>query len=75
MKSTRAESWSGGRLISIDTLRGIAALAVVLYHAVGRTEGSAPQNFLKWPVVFIQSLSSFGYARSEERRVGKECRL
>lgn len=62
MKSTKTESWSGGRLISIDALRGIAALGVVLYHAVGRTEGSAPQNLLKWPVVFIQSLSSFGYA-------------
>src|SRR5215813_6976468 len=62
MKSVKADSWDGRRLISIDALRGIAALGVVLYHAVGRTEGSAPHNLFRWPVVIVQTLSSFGYA-------------
>jgi peptidoglycan/LPS O-acetylase OafA/YrhL len=61
MRPGNSGVWSGGRLTSIDALRGIAALGVVLYHAVGQAGNNAPQNLLKWPVVFIQSLSSFGY--------------
>jgi peptidoglycan/LPS O-acetylase OafA/YrhL len=61
MKLNNSEPWSGGRLTSIDALRGMAALGVVLYHAVGRAPEAVPQNLLKWPVVFLHSLSSFGY--------------
>jgi peptidoglycan/LPS O-acetylase OafA/YrhL len=50
-----------GRLQSIDALRGIAALGVVLYHAVSQTQNSIPHNFLHWPAKSIQFLTSFGY--------------
>lgn len=52
---------NNGRLQSIDALRGIAALGVVLYHAVLQTTNAVPNNFFKWPVVLIQFVSSFGY--------------
>src|SRR6266404_1213201 len=61
MNPTKSESWSGGRLASIDALRGAAALGIVLYHAVGVAGDTGPQNLLRWPVVFIHSLTSFGY--------------
>jgi len=49
------------RLLSIDALRGIAALGVVLYHAVHQTGGAVPHNLFQYPVRLIQLLSSFGY--------------
>lgn len=52
---------SAGRLISIDALRGVAALGVVLYHAVLQTTNAIPNNFFRWPVQGIHFLSSFGY--------------
>lgn len=61
MKAIKAESWSGGRLESIDALRGVAALGVVLYHTIGRVDTPLPQNLLKWPIAFIHSITSFGY--------------
>ena len=61
MTPIKSEPWSGGRLASIDALRGIAALGVVLYHAIGRAEASVPQNLLQWPTYFVHSLTSFGY--------------
>ena len=61
MTTIKAESWSGGRLASIDALRGIAALGVVLYHAIGRLDAPAPQHLLQWPGFFIHTLTSFGY--------------
>jgi peptidoglycan/LPS O-acetylase OafA/YrhL len=48
-----------GRLQSIDALRGLAALGVVLYHAVSRN--AVPNNLFHWPAKLIQFLSSFGY--------------
>src|SRR6476659_5681632 len=48
-----------GRLQSIDALRGVAALGVVLYHAVSRN--AVPNNLFHWPAKLIQFLSSFGY--------------
>ena len=51
----------GGRLQSIDALRGIAALGVVLYHAVLQTPNLVPNNFFRWPVNLLQFVSSFGY--------------
>jgi peptidoglycan/LPS O-acetylase OafA/YrhL len=60
--TTKVESWSGGRLAGIDALRGLAALGVVIYHVVGQAQTNLPQNLLRWPIVFIQQLSSFGYA-------------
>lgn len=47
------------RLRSIDALRGIAAIGVVLYHLVG--QNNAPQNLLKYPVRLLETTSSFGY--------------
>ena len=61
MKSIRVEPENQGRLQSIDALRGVAALGVVLYHAVGQTANAVPNNFFRWPVNLIQYLSSFGY--------------
>ena len=50
-----------GRLQSIDALRGIAALGVVLYHAVLQTQNAVPNNFLHWPAKVVQFVSSMGY--------------
>ncbi|HYJ85928.1 MAG TPA: acyltransferase [Pyrinomonadaceae bacterium] len=50
-----------GRLQSIDALRGIAALGVVLYHAVLQTQNGVPQNLFQWPVKLGVFLSSLGY--------------
>ncbi len=50
-----------GRFQSIDALRGLAALGVVLYHAVLQTQSAVPHNLFKWPVKLLQFLSSFGY--------------
>ena len=50
-----------GRLQSIDALRGVAALGVVLYHAVLQTQNAVPQNILQWPVRGGIFLSSLGY--------------
>ena len=61
MTPIKSEPWSGGRLASVDALRGIAALGVVLYHALGRAGAPVPQNVLQWPTYFIHSLTSFGY--------------
>jgi peptidoglycan/LPS O-acetylase OafA/YrhL len=52
---------NGERLLSIDALRGIAALGVVAYHAVLQTTNAVPANVFKWPVLLIQFLSSLGY--------------
>src|SRR4029079_10974053 len=49
------------RLKRIDDLRVIAALGVVLYHAVMQTNNAVPGNFFRWPVKLIQFVSSFGY--------------
>jgi peptidoglycan/LPS O-acetylase OafA/YrhL len=49
------------RLRSIDALRGIAALGVVLYHAIDRSEKVLPTNLLRYPMKLIQFGSSFGY--------------
>lgn len=61
MNPSKSEPWSGGRLASVDALRGIAALGVVLYHAIGRAGTPVPQNVLQWPTYFVHSLTSFGY--------------
>jgi peptidoglycan/LPS O-acetylase OafA/YrhL len=49
------------RLRSIDALRGIAALGVVLYHAIERGENVVPNNLFAYPVRALQFVSSFGY--------------
>ncbi len=62
MDESKSESWSGGRLAGIDALRGMAALGVVIYHAVWQAGNDIPTNFLKWPVILLHSISSYGYA-------------
>jgi peptidoglycan/LPS O-acetylase OafA/YrhL len=61
MNATRSHPLIEGRLQSIDALRGIAALGVVLYHAVLQTNNAAPNNLFRWPVKLLQFVSSFGY--------------
>ncbi len=61
MNSSLQAPLSNGRLISIDALRGIAALGVVLFHAVLQTTGAIPDNLLQWPIKGIYFVSSFGY--------------
>lgn len=61
MKSPNNAAGASGRLLSIDALRGVAALGVVLYHAVLQTTNLVPGNLFRWPVESIKFLSSFGY--------------
>ncbi len=61
MEPNQSEPLTGGRLQSIDALRGVAALGVVLYHAVLRTPNAVPNNLFRWPVKLLQFGSSFGY--------------
>jgi peptidoglycan/LPS O-acetylase OafA/YrhL len=61
MNSTKSESSINGRLVSIDALRGVAALGVVLYHALLQTTNAVPNNLFQWPVKGLQFVSSFGY--------------
>jgi peptidoglycan/LPS O-acetylase OafA/YrhL len=49
------------RLRSIDALRGIAALGVVVYHAVEQGKQTLPSNLLEYPLRLVQFISSFGY--------------
>ena len=49
------------RLRSIDALRGIAALGVVLYHAVEQGKNVLPNSLFDYPVRALQFISSFGY--------------
>ncbi|MFN2516342.1 MAG: acyltransferase family protein [Pyrinomonadaceae bacterium] len=61
MQPTESQPLIEGRLKSIDALRGIAALGVVLYHSVLQTTNAVPDNFFRWPVKLLQFVSSFGY--------------
>src|SRR3979409_2147051 len=61
MNLTNTSSLNGGRLQSIDALRGVAAVGVGLYHAVSQTQKAVPYNLFQWPVKLIQFLSSYGY--------------
>ncbi len=61
MKVIKDQPQIQDRLQSIDALRGVAALGVVLYHAVMQTSSAVPGNLFRWPVRLIQFLSSFGY--------------
>jgi peptidoglycan/LPS O-acetylase OafA/YrhL len=61
LKAIKTEALPGGRLTSIDALRGIAALGVVLYHAVAQTGNAVPNNLFQYPVKLGQFVSSFGY--------------
>src|SRR2546423_4638750 len=61
MQLIKTQSLIEGRLQSIDALRGVAALGVVLYHSVLQTTNAVPANFFRWPVKLLQFVSSFGY--------------
>jgi peptidoglycan/LPS O-acetylase OafA/YrhL len=50
-----------GRLQSIDALRGIAALGVVLLHAMPQVGHAVPNNIFYWPIKGFLFLSSFGF--------------
>ena len=49
------------RLRGIDALRGVAALGVVLFHAVDQTKNALPNNLFDYPIRLVQFASSFGY--------------
>jgi peptidoglycan/LPS O-acetylase OafA/YrhL len=61
MKAIKSHPLNEGRLQSIDALRGVAALGVVLYHAITQGVAGVPNNFFRWPVKLVQLISSFGY--------------
>jgi peptidoglycan/LPS O-acetylase OafA/YrhL len=61
MKLNNSDPLLGGRLQSIDALRGVAALGVVLYHAALQTPNPVPNNVFSWPVKLLQFVTSFGY--------------
>jgi peptidoglycan/LPS O-acetylase OafA/YrhL len=61
MQPLKSQPFIEGRLQSIDALRGVAALGVVLYHSLLQTQNALPGNFLKWPVKVLQFVGSFGY--------------
>ena len=50
MNEISSKPLADGRLQSIDALRGIAALGVVLYHAVLQSSDAVPNNLFRWPV-------------------------
>jgi peptidoglycan/LPS O-acetylase OafA/YrhL len=60
MNETKLRLPFEGRFESIDALRGIAALGVVMYHATMQS-GGLPANIFQWPVKLLQFISSFGY--------------
>jgi len=61
MNSNNTKVPQGRRLRSIDALRGIAAIGVVLYHAVPRPANAIPASLLSWPGYVIEFGSSVGY--------------
>src|SRR6266403_850347 len=61
MNSNNTEMLQGTRLRSIDALRGIAAIGVVLYHSVPRPANGTPTSLLNWPGYVVQYGSSVGY--------------
>lgn len=61
MNLIKNQTLSDGRLQSIDALRGVAALGVVLYHAITQGAAATPDNIFRWPVKLVQLVSSFGY--------------
>jgi peptidoglycan/LPS O-acetylase OafA/YrhL len=61
MKAIKSHPLNEGRLQSIDALRGVAALGVVLYHAITQGVAGVPNNLFRWPVKLVQLISSFGY--------------
>ncbi len=61
MKSFQTSAPLEGRLQSIDALRGVAALGVVLYHALLQAENAIPSNVFHWPAKTLQFISSLGY--------------
>src|SRR5713226_4546853 len=61
MNSNNTKVLQGRRLRSIDALRGIAAIGVVLYHAVPRPANAIPASLLSWPGYVIEFGSSVGY--------------
>lgn len=61
MASPATPTLISGRLQSIDALRGVAALGVVLYHAVLQTQNVVPGNLFRWPIEGFVFLSSLGY--------------
>ncbi len=61
MNSNNTEMLQGTRLRSMDALRGIAAIGVVLYHAVPRPANGIPTSLLNWPGYVVQFGSSVGY--------------
>ena len=61
MNPPQTDIMQGGRLRSIDALRGIAALGVVLHHTLEHPATGVPGSWSKWLLYLVQLCSSFGY--------------
>ncbi|HEY0006279.1 MAG TPA: acyltransferase [Pyrinomonadaceae bacterium] len=51
-----------GRVLSLDAMRGAAAIGVVLYHALGVAPLTAPGGWQWWLPKWTSALVHFGYA-------------
>ena len=60
--STRLSPSSNSiRLRGLDALRGMAAMAIVLYHATDQSQAALPNNLLYYPARLVQLASSQAY--------------
>lgn len=49
-------------MLTLDAMRGGAAIAVVIYHAVGVAPQTAPSGWQRWMPMFVGGAVHFGYA-------------
>lgn len=54
MSTPLSESSNSTRLRGLDALRGMAALAIVLYHATDQSQAALPHNLLYYPARLVQ---------------------
>ena len=59
---SRAEERKIGRVLSLDAMRGAAALVVVMYHALGVSPQTAPGDWQLWLPTIVSAAVHFGYA-------------
>ena len=62
MAEGKAEGRRIGRVLSLDAMRGVAALVVVVYHALGVAPQTAFTGWQWWLPELAARLVHFGYA-------------